>query len=104
MLSGVGGQGIGDWGIRGQGSGVGSRGSNALVELLGGVFLPIPFWPMMQTIVLTVALPLLAGILLRRILRLTVRDESNIFGSCLRRSTFRRVCSERLIPTRKHSV
>lgn len=38
----------------------------ALVEWLGGVFLPIPFWPMMQTILLTVLLPLLAGMLLRR--------------------------------------
>jgi BASS family bile acid:Na+ symporter len=37
-----------------------------LVKLLGGVFLEIPFWPMMQTILLTVVLPLLAGMLLRR--------------------------------------
>lgn len=37
-----------------------------LVEWLGGVLLPIPFWPMMQTIILTVALPLLAGMLMRR--------------------------------------
>jgi BASS family bile acid:Na+ symporter len=41
----------------------------ALVEWLGGVFLPIPFWPMMQTILLTVLLPLLAGMLLKRRLR-----------------------------------
>ena len=38
----------------------------ALVKLLGGVFLEIPFGPMMQTILLTVVLPLGAGILLRR--------------------------------------
>lgn len=37
-----------------------------LVEWLGGVYLPIPFWPMMQTILLTVLLPLLLGLLLRR--------------------------------------
>lgn len=40
----------------------------SLVELLGGVFLPIPFWPMMQTILLTVLAPLLLGMLLRRFL------------------------------------
>ena len=33
----------------------------ALVELLGKVFLEIPFWPMMQTILLTVVVPLAAG-------------------------------------------
>jgi BASS family bile acid:Na+ symporter len=37
-----------------------------LVKLLGGVFLEIPFWPMMQTILLTVVLPLGAGMLLRQ--------------------------------------
>lgn len=36
-----------------------------LVELLGGKLLHIPFWPMMETIILTVVLPLVAGILLR---------------------------------------
>jgi BASS family bile acid:Na+ symporter len=40
----------------------------ALVELLGKVFLDIPFWPMMQTILLTVVVPLAAGILLGRYL------------------------------------
>jgi len=40
----------------------------ALVQLLGGVFLEIPFWPMMQTIMLTVVLPLGAGMLLRNYL------------------------------------
>ncbi len=39
-----------------------------LVELLGKVFLEIPFWPMMQTILLTVVVPLAAGILLGRYL------------------------------------
>ena len=38
----------------------------ALVKLLGGVLLEIPFWPMMQTILLTVVLPLAAGMLLGR--------------------------------------
>jgi BASS family bile acid:Na+ symporter len=38
----------------------------ALVELLGKVFLEIPFWPMVQTILLTVVVPLAAGILLGR--------------------------------------
>jgi len=36
-----------------------------LVELLGGKFLEIPFWPMMQTILYTVALPLAVGMILR---------------------------------------
>jgi BASS family bile acid:Na+ symporter len=36
-----------------------------LVELLGGELLHIPFWPMMQTIILTVVLPLGAGMWLR---------------------------------------
>jgi len=36
-----------------------------LVELLGGELLHIPFWPMMKTIILTVVLPLGAGMLLR---------------------------------------
>jgi bile acid:Na+ symporter, BASS family len=36
-----------------------------LVEFLGGVFLPIPFWPMLRTIVLIVALPLALGMALR---------------------------------------
>ncbi|MDQ6971787.1 MAG: bile acid:sodium symporter family protein [Mariprofundaceae bacterium] len=37
-----------------------------LVETLGKAFMDIPFWPMMQTILLTVALPLALGMLLRR--------------------------------------
>jgi len=36
-----------------------------LVEELGGAFLEIPFWPMMKTIIMTVVLPLLLGMLLR---------------------------------------
>jgi len=36
-----------------------------LVELLGGAFLDIELWPMMQTILYTVALPLALGMLLR---------------------------------------
>ena len=40
----------------------------SLVKLLGGVFLPIPFWPMVQTIVLTVVLPLAVGMIFRRVL------------------------------------
>ncbi|PHS72892.1 MAG: bile acid:sodium symporter [Cycloclasticus sp.] len=37
-----------------------------LVKLLGGAYLPIPFWPMMQTILLTVLSPLLLGMLVRK--------------------------------------
>lgn len=40
----------------------------ALVKLLGGVFFEIDVWPMMQTIVLTVVLPLLAGMAMQRFL------------------------------------
>jgi len=36
-----------------------------LVEWLGGAFLAIPFWPMMQTIILTVVVPLGLGMGLR---------------------------------------
>lgn len=39
-----------------------------LVKFLGGVFLPIPFWPMMKTILLTVLVPLAGGMFLRRFL------------------------------------
>lgn len=37
----------------------------ALVKWLGSVYLDIPFWPMVQTIVVTVLLPLLVGLGLR---------------------------------------
>jgi BASS family bile acid:Na+ symporter len=40
----------------------------ALVKLLGGVFLDISVWPMMKTILLTVLVPLLAGMVLHRLL------------------------------------
>ncbi len=40
----------------------------ALVELLGGALLPIPFWPMMLTILQTVLLPLILGMALKRLL------------------------------------
>ncbi|MDT8377097.1 MAG: bile acid:sodium symporter family protein [Mariprofundaceae bacterium] len=36
-----------------------------LVAELGGAFLQIPFWPMMKTIVFTVVIPLLLGMVLR---------------------------------------
>ncbi|MDX1810408.1 MAG: bile acid:sodium symporter family protein [Gammaproteobacteria bacterium] len=41
----------------------------SLVKWLGGELLPIPFWPMMQTILLTVVLPLILGMLTRRFLK-----------------------------------
>ncbi|ORU94303.1 MAG: bile acid:sodium symporter [Cycloclasticus sp. symbiont of Bathymodiolus heckerae] len=40
-----------------------------LVELLGGTYLPVPFWSMMQTILLTVLTPLLIGMACRKLLR-----------------------------------
>jgi BASS family bile acid:Na+ symporter len=40
----------------------------SLVEWLGGRLLPIPFWGMMQTILLIVVIPLAAGMQLRRVL------------------------------------
>ncbi|OIO74258.1 MAG: bile acid:sodium symporter [Zetaproteobacteria bacterium CG1_02_53_45] len=36
-----------------------------LVELLGSAYMDIPFWPMMQTIILTVVTPLTLGMLVR---------------------------------------
>ena len=38
----------------------------ALVQWLGGAFLPVAFWPLMKTILLTVVLPLFLGMLLAR--------------------------------------
>ncbi len=40
-----------------------------LVSWLGSVYLDIPFWPMLQTILLTVLLPLLLGLGLRQMLQ-----------------------------------
>jgi len=40
----------------------------SLVEWLGGSYLPVPFWSMMQTILLTVLFPLLLGMLCRKFL------------------------------------
>ena len=40
----------------------------ALIEWLGGALLPIPFWPMMQTIILIVVLPLFLGMTVKRLL------------------------------------
>jgi BASS family bile acid:Na+ symporter len=45
----------------------------ALVKWLGSVYLDIPFWPMMQTILLTVLLPLLLGLGLRQLLQLRTK-------------------------------
>ena len=39
-----------------------------LVEWLGGALLPIPFWPMVQTIILIVVLPLILGMTVKRLL------------------------------------
>ncbi|HAI97384.1 MAG: bile acid:sodium symporter [Cycloclasticus sp.] len=39
-----------------------------LVKWLGGAYLPIPFWPMMKTILLTVLLPLMLGMTARQVL------------------------------------
>jgi len=37
----------------------------ALVDMFGSAYMDIPFWPMMQTILLTVVMPLLLGMMLR---------------------------------------
>jgi bile acid:Na+ symporter, BASS family len=39
-----------------------------LIEWIGGALLPIPFWPMMKTIVLIVVLPIILGMLVKRYL------------------------------------
>lgn len=39
-----------------------------LVESIGGALLPIPFWPMMKTIVLIVVLPIFLGMVIKRLL------------------------------------
>lgn len=38
----------------------------ALVQWLGGAFLPVEFWPLMKTILMTVVLPLFLGMLVSR--------------------------------------
>ncbi len=40
----------------------------ALVEWIGGALLPIPFFPMLKTIILIVVLPILLGMLVKRLL------------------------------------
>lgn len=37
-----------------------------LIEWIGGALLPIPFWPMMKTIVLIVVVPIIFGMLVKR--------------------------------------
>lgn len=46
----------------------------ALVKWLGGVFLVIPFWPMVKTIVWMVVVPLAVGIAVRRLLGPHLRE------------------------------
>ena len=46
----------------------------ALVKWLGGVFLHIPFWPMVKTILWMVVLPLVAGMGIRRLLGPQLRE------------------------------
>ena len=50
----------------------------ALVKWLGGVFLAIPFWPMVETILWTVVLPLLAGMGVRRLLGARLREARDL--------------------------
>jgi len=49
-----------------------------LVEMFGKAFMAIPFWPMMRTILLTVALPLALGMLLRRYLGIYRRQAEQL--------------------------
>lgn len=39
-----------------------------LVESIGGALLPIPFWPMMQTIIFIVVLPIILGMMVKRLM------------------------------------
>ncbi len=50
----------------------------ALVQWLGGVFLPIDFWPMFLTIINTVVIPLALGMLLRHQLKDRVQEARQI--------------------------
>jgi BASS family bile acid:Na+ symporter len=50
----------------------------ALVKWLGGVFLPIPFWPMVKTILWMVVIPLLAGMGVRRLLGVHLREARDL--------------------------
>ena len=49
-----------------------------LVEFIGGALLPIPFWPMMQTILLIVVLPIVLGMLVKRHLGQNARHMTDI--------------------------
>lgn len=49
-----------------------------LVEFIGGALLPIPFWPMMETILLIVALPIVLGMLVKRHLGQNARHMTDI--------------------------
>ncbi len=49
-----------------------------LVEMLGQAYMGIPFWPMMQTILLTVALPLALGMAIRPRLGTHLRQAEDI--------------------------
>lgn len=50
----------------------------SLVKWLGGVFLSIPFWPMVKTILWMVVLPLLAGMGVRRLLGRHLREARDL--------------------------
>ena len=45
-----------------------------LVKYLGGAIMPVAFWPMMQTILFTVFLPLLAGLFLQSLMPVFTRQ------------------------------
>jgi BASS family bile acid:Na+ symporter len=50
----------------------------SLVQWLGGVFFEIPFWPMVQTILWTVVIPLLGGALVRHLLGVHVQQARDL--------------------------
>jgi len=50
----------------------------SLVQWLGGAFMPVEFWPLFQTIVSTVLVPLLMGMGLRRVLGPYVRHAEQV--------------------------
>ena len=64
----------------------------ALVKWLGGVFVPIPFWPMMKTILWMVVVPLLAGMGVRR-LRGVKLEEARDFAPALAAVSIVVICS-----------
>lgn len=64
-----------------------------LVQWLGGAFLPVAFWPLMQTILLTVLLPLVCGMGLRPMLRARGEAQAKVLAPAVAAVAIVVICS-----------